>query len=238
MSQNLKTIIAGRGDKYINLVDMLSTIDMLQTTSSNKSILKAVFTNVGDKYITITTMTAFLNSLEQLSLCSSSEVNAAKSILSGVGNKIVTLPTVESMFDALPSLSGDDPTPPTPSTVYDYYIGWSDVTDDTAFAALSDDAIKANTIGYNKSANSSYTGSFGSNKKVIYVLYKSDSAPVSALLDGPALDTPFTAEDIQDVDSWFYRHSDIVIDDVSYSCVGYGDADLDSTYQMTINFVQ
>ena len=233
MPQNLKTVIAGRGDKYINLVDMLSTIDMLQTTSSNKSILKAVFTNIGDKYITITTMTAFLNLLGQLSLCQSSEVSAAKNILSNAGNKIVTLPTAESMFDALPSLSGDEPAP---STVYDYYIGWSDVTDDTAFAALSDAAIKANTVGYNKSTNPSYTGSFGNNKKVIYVLYKNDSTPVSALLDGPSLDTPFTAEDIQDADSWFYRHSNIVIDDVSYLCVGYGDIDLDSNYSMTVSF--
>lgn len=233
MPQNLKTFIDARGDKHINLVDMLSTIDMLQTTSSNKSALKAVFNNAGDKYITITTMIAFLDLLKQLSLCSNSEINAAKNVLLSVGNKIITLPTAKNMFDALPSLSGGEPTP---SVVYDYYIGWSNETNDTAFAALSDAAIKANTTGYNKSTNQSFTGSFSDNKKVIYVLYKSDSVPVSALLDGPALDTPFTAEDIQDEDSWFFRHSDITIDGTTYSCVGYGDADLNSTYKMTINF--
>ena len=233
MPQNLKTFIKARGDKYINLIDMLSTINMLQTTDSNKSALKAVFTSAGNKYVTITTMIAFLDLLKQLSLCTNNEINAAKSVLQNAGDKIIVLPVVESMFDVLPSLSGDEPMPP---TVYDYYIGWSDITDDTAFAALSDATIKANTIGYNKSANPSYTGSFGNNKKVIYVLYKNDSAPVSALLDGPALDTPFTAEDIQDVDSWFYRHSSIVIDGVTYSCVGYGDVDLDSSYSMTISF--
>lgn len=233
MPQNLKNFIKARGDKYINLVDILSTIDALQTTDSNKSTLKAVFTSAGNKYVTITTMAAFLDLLKQLSLCTDNEINAAKSVLYDAGDKTVVLPVVESMFDALPSLSGGEPMPP---TVYDYYIGWSDITNDTTFAALSDDAIKANTIGYNKSANPSYTGSFGSNKKVIYVLYKNGSAPISALLDGPALDTPFTAEDIQDVDSWFFRHSSVVIDGVTYSCVGYGDIDLDSSYSMTVSF--
>ena len=51
MAQSLKDIVIARGDKHINLVDMLAVIDAIQTSASNKNILKSVFVDCGDKYI-------------------------------------------------------------------------------------------------------------------------------------------------------------------------------------------
>ncbi len=119
---------------------------------------------------------------------------------------------------------------------FDYYIGWSNDTDDDNFAALTDEEITTGTVGYYKSMNPTFEGSFGGSKKVLYILYKSGSAPVQARLLGSTT-TTFSAEDIQDPDKWWFVHDAVEIDGVSYSVVGYGADELGSTYSMEVDFV-
>ena len=109
MAQSLKDIVIARGDKHINLVDMLAVIDAIQTSASNKNILKSVFVDCGDKYINIVTMNTWLDSVAQLNICTSSEVVAAKNVINTIGDKLITLPAIEAMFDVMPSISSDTP---------------------------------------------------------------------------------------------------------------------------------
>lgn len=120
----------------------------------------------------------------------------------------------------------------------DYYIGFTNITDEDAFSRLLDTDLIGNAVGYSRTDVPAWSGDF-STGKVLYMMYRAGSEPQRGWFnkDG-ALPTTFIREDFSDSSKWPYLHEGVKVGDTRYTVIGFGGrAELSKADTMDIEFI-